>query len=275
MALTTTPYLDTFDSAIENHWEVTGNWSAAGGKAVTDGVGNRRLSFVADTKNYHSQGAFNFNDEDGEAILYARFVDDSNYIQLSAYSYGALKVINNRGGTVETLFTQNGIVPSIGDFTLGIRCIDDDVVVYYNGNSKQSITLDPDELSTGFTTHFRLAGAGTAVSLDDVRIALSDAAVTTLSGGVAFPAGAVAATSSLLIETTDNLPASGILQWYAHKVSDKTVMSEGTAEFTNGDAQIDLSITDFPVATSVDWFFIDTANNLVAGARQNTVDTPE
>lgn len=177
-----------------------------------------------------------------------RAVDSDNFWNFTVTMDGLLRVyIYNNGGGVEL---YNDTV-TLTDNSL-FRVSDDGSTINFYFNDVLVHTRDSETHANGTMAGIRLESTGM------------------FAESITFPSGAVANVSTLGISTSNNLPASGSVQFYVHKVSDKTVFHQGTASFVNGNANIELPIADFPVGTSVDWSIIDPSNELSASARQDT-----
>lgn len=273
MALTTTPYLDAFDTGISSALTQIGEWSVVDGKAVT-GVNavaedyKYLLLFDTGQTEMHSQVDCNFGDNYGHCRIIIRAVDENNYYAAEAWSTGVLKLIKVDNGSESQISSQNGNIPANEEFYVGIRGVGDKVIVKAFGIETDPHTITDAKFLTATKAGVHVTRSN--VAIDNLRIAESDGSTTILAGGVDFPAGSGPTTSTLAIQTTNNLPASGNHQYYVHKVSDKSKYQEGLATFTNGAATIALPIADFPVSEAVDWQVIDPTGELEAGARQDT-----
>jgi hypothetical protein len=177
-----------------------------------------------------------------------RAVDSDNFWNFTVTTAGLLRVyIYNNGGGVElhseTITITDNVLFRVSDDGETINFYCNDVLVH---------TRDSDTHAEGTMAGIRLESTGM------------------FAESITFPSGAVATASTLNISTSNNLPASGSVQVYVHKVSDKSVFYQGLVPFTNGNASVELPIEDFPVSELVDWSIIDPVNELSASARQAT-----
>ena len=82
-----------------------------------------------------------------------------------------------------------------------------------------------------------------------------------------------ATTSTLNIDMSDALPASGALITRVLTIAGDSILYAGEPIYTDGAFSVDLPIATVPVGTLVDWVAYDVTGEEVAGARQATEAT--
>lgn len=174
-----------------------------------------------------------------------------------AINDSALKIISLSSGTAGI---RGDIYPipsfnANADYLIEPTFSGRNITVKLDGVTVITYTHDSDFLITE-TLHGIRAGE-TGPTFDDLDIASTGSAVTE---------------SRLIIQTSDNLPASGTRLTRVLNTAGDEILYAGNPEYTNGRVVLPFPIADVPVSTSVDWVSYDISGSSIAGARQATVE---
>lgn len=198
-------------------------------------------------------------------------------ISLASVPYGTWVTLNvERGEDNMVNISAYGLSDSV--FNDGLMPINDfgalagvaDLVATLKGQCEIRVnangyTFDLDEEDPAVTVLQDVSGNG-----NDATLVGQNATQTYIANP---STGAEATTSTLNIDMSDSLPASGALTTRVLNTAGNAILYAGTPTYTDGAFSIDLPIATVPVGTLVDWVAYDIAGEEVAGARQATETT--
>lgn len=187
-----------------------------------------------------------------------RYQDGNNHwYAVITPSTGELKLGRVASGSAANVEVYT--IPSFDNtasYLIEVTFLARNVLVDLNGTQVIDFTNASDFLAT--ETAHGLKFGSTDVSLDDLTI--------DSLGGTA------PSVSRVLLDMTDDLPASATVSFYAHKISDKTKFHYESITMTNGAAIVSLPLSDFPIGTDVHWSAHNDAATTVAGGTITTVE---
>lgn len=185
MALTTTPLIDTFSSALGDYWGADGGWYTEDGVLLTEGNAGSSGAYYLDYETGETEQHVEITVNNNGSLLHAahvhaRYTDPNNTV--AAYvSNGDFKVrVKNGGSFTQTYNNTNPGINSGDSYKIGLKVIGDTYYAYLNGVLEHSGSVQG---LTGTKVAVQSNDSNTNRAFDDFRVAKSQPSVNTLSGG--------------------------------------------------------------------------------------------